>query len=264
MGNGPSLEDDLSRIDNLKLLTDVWCVNGFAETELYEKIRPTHYVLADSSYWENVVSDRILEIREHLFRSIMSRTTWPLTIYVPFEAKKYFGKNFFKSKYINCLTYNSVPVSGLWIIVIKLYQLGLGMPLPQNVLIAALFLALSSGYKKIVLLGADHSWHQTLELDTDNRVCLRDKHFYEKDGILMPFYANGEECRTFTMPQLFTALAKTFEGYWTISEYARYIGVDIINASSVTYIDAFKRSTQLNMEDLVACPFAATAAGDAS
>ncbi len=262
IGNGPSLQDDLKRIKNLNLITHAWCVNSFAETEFYEKIQPVHYVFADPSYWQVMVSDRISEFREKLFRAIIDRTTWPLTIYIPYEANDYFEKKFIKSKYINLLTYNSVPVSGFPIIVRQLYKFGLGMPLPQNVLISALFLALISGYKKIVLLGADHSWHQTLELDAYNRVCLRDKHFYQEDEILMPFYSNIEESRTFTMPQLFSVLSKTFEGYWAISEYARYIGVSIINASSVTFIDAFRRSRHSNLEDLVVCSDTATSEVD--
>lgn len=262
IGNGPSLQDDIKRIKDLSLLKYVWCVNSFAETDLYEKIQPKHYVFADSAYWEIIVSDRISVMREKLFRAIIDHTTWPLSIYVPYEAKGYFEKKFINAKYISVFTYNSVPVSGFPTIVRQFYKLGLGMPLPQNVLIPAIFLALTSGYKKIVLLGADHSWHKSLELDPCNRVCLQDKHFYQENEVLMPFYLSGEESRTFTMSQLFMALAKTFEGYWKINEYARYIGVEIINASSVTYIDAFRRYEQLKLDDLVASLDAANPCGD--
>jgi hypothetical protein len=43
------------------------------------------------------------------------------------------------------------------------------------------------------------------------------------------------------MDAIFHALGRMFEGYWKIDEYTKHLGAQIYNASSVTYIDAFKR-----------------------
>ena len=34
---------------------------------------------------------------------------------------------------------------------------------------------------------------------------------------------------------------RLYVGYWKIEEYAKHLGAQIINASSITYIDVFKR-----------------------
>jgi hypothetical protein len=241
LGNGPSLNTDLEKCKNMQFLGDVWCVNQFAETALYEQMQPKNYVFADSSYWRADETDSLIQMRKQLFSKILNKTTWQLTIYAPFRAKNHFEMVFGHALNITLHFYNSTTVLGSKRVVKVLYDYGLGMPWVQNVLVAALFLSLRRGYKTIYLLGADHSWHETLELDDENRVCFRDHHFYEGNAKLIPFTMGGDQETTFTMPQLFFALSKMFEGYWKIKEYAKTLGAEVFNASSITYVDAFKR-----------------------
>jgi hypothetical protein len=247
-GNGPSLSDDLHHCADVKSLRDVWCVNYFADSDLYEVIQPKYYVLADPDFWVEDVSSNLFTYRERLFQSIVSKTTWPLTIYVPFVAKKYVDLMVSNRLNISFSFYNNITVSGYKPLTQVLYNYGLAMPHAQNVLVAALFLSLRRGYKRIIVLGADHSWHETLALDNENRVCLRDQHFYGKASKLTPFYMGGNEQVTFTMPQIFSAFSKMFQGYWEVKAYSESVGAEIYNASSVTYIDAFKR---VNAEDVL-------------
>lgn len=240
-GNGPSLDGDLAKCEDFRSVGDVWCVNQFAVSDLYEEVRPTHYVLADPSYWGEGLSERLTSFREQLFLALNSKTIWPLTLYVPYFAKGQFEKKLADKPNITIVFYNFVPVIGYKKVINVFYDLGLGMPWAQNVLVAALYLALNRGYKKIYLFGADHSWHETIELDETNRVCQRDRHFYEKEAKLIPFTMGGDEGSTFTMAAIFTALAKMFDGYWKIKEYSDHVGAQIFNASSTTYVDAFKR-----------------------
>ena len=241
LGNGPSLNMDLEKCKNLHCLGNAWCVNDFANTVLYESIQPKNYVFADPAYWMDGVSEKLNVSREQLFQNIQNKTTWQLVIYAPYDAKGFFEKKFPHASKFTLFFYNNVPVIGAKNIINWLYDKGLGMPFVQNVLVAALFLVLRRGHKKIVILGADHSWHETLALDDNNRVCLRDKHFYETDAKLVPFTNDLQQQTTFTMPQIFFALARMFEGYWCAKEFSEYVGAEIYNASSVTYIDAFKR-----------------------
>lgn len=241
LGNGPSLNADLEKYNDFSCMGDVWCVNQFGESQLYEIIKPKHYVFADPSYWGEVESAKLIEMRNQIFESLIKKTNWPLSIYAPFQAKNYFNQIFQSATNIRLIFYNNVPVRGHKKVVEFFYKHGLGMPMVQNVLVAALFLSIHRGYKKIILLGADHSWHQTLQLDDSNRVCYQDRHFYETEAKLVPFTMGGHEQETFTMPQLFFAFANMFEGYWKIKEYSKFVGAEIYNASSVTYIDAFKR-----------------------
>ncbi|MDD2685735.1 MAG: DUF115 domain-containing protein [Gallionella sp.] len=247
LGNGPSLRNDLELWDGNQSLGDVWCVNNFAETHLYEKLRPTYYVLADPDYWSDSSSENFRLNRERLFSEIIKKTEWPLIILAPFDARKHLKKYFFDNSFIKVEFYNNVPVMGFDVLNRLFYRLNIGLPPVQNVLVAALFLAVRRGYKEIVLLGADHSWHETLTLDDTNRVCHRDRHFYGGAPKLTPFYLDGSENETFTIPQILIAFARMFEGYWEIRRYADYLGIEIYNASSITYIDALKR---IKVEDV--------------
>lgn len=241
LGNGPSLYADIQELD-FSRIGDAVCVSRFAETDIYEKIRPKYYVFADPAFWEAEASGKVVALRNNLFGQILRKTSWRLTIYIPFEAKELFESTFACSQNISLSFYNKVQLDGEKVIVNVFFDLGLGMPPIQNVLVAALFLSLRLGYKKIILLGADHSWHETLALDGANRVCHKDRHFYNREADLVPFTSDGtEEGIMFTMDTLFYALARMFEGYWKIEEYSKHLGAQIYNASSITYIDAFKR-----------------------
>lgn len=248
-GNGPSLDGDLAQCEDIRAIGDVWCVNQFAISDLYEKVQPACYVLADPSYWGEELSVRLTTYREQLLFALKSKTTWPLTVYLPYFAKGRFEKRLSETPNVTLVFYNNVPVMGYKRLTNILYDRGLGMPRAQNVLIAALYLSLHRGYKKIFIFGADHSWHETIELDDANRVCQRDRHFYEKEAKLVPFTMGGNEDSTFTMAALFSALSKMFEGYWKISEYSEHVGAEIFNASSITYIDAFKRIKPADVVD---------------
>jgi hypothetical protein len=216
--------------------TDSFCVNQFAESELYTVIRPKYYVFADPSYWNASEPEELLLMRDRVFQRIILRTSWDLDIYAPFEARQLFVDVFSKSTNIRLTFYNNVSVSGCSRVTYALYDLGLGIPHVQNVLVAAIFLALRMHYRDIIVIGADHSWHQSLALDDANRVCLVDRHFYHSKADLRPF---GEG--RFTMATLFFAFGKMFEGYWALKNYSEYLGARIYNSSSTTFIDAFER-----------------------
>lgn len=244
LGNGPSLAMDLKDGLDALCMGDVVCVNSFAETDLYEKIKPKYYVLADPDYWSTGWSESNDAMITSLFDKILSKTSWTLTIFAPFEARELFEVTFYGSRNIRVSFYNTLLLQGTKNTLHILYDLGLSMPPPQNVLIPALYLSLRLGYVKIILLGADHSWHETLVLDDANRVCVRQPHFYDTDAKLRPLSmgvagVHGE--KLFTMDTALHAFANMFEGYWKLEEYAKYRGAQVYNASSVTFIDAFKR-----------------------
>lgn len=241
LGNGPSLRLDLSAGCEFLNSSDVFCVNQFAESDLYAAIKPRYYVLADPSYWVIDESESNKELRSRLIQCMQERTTWSLSLIVPHEGKTFFESEFKDYKNINVFFYNNVPLIGMAKALYKLYSMGWGCPQAQNVLIPTIILAMRIGYKKVVVLGADHSWHETLTLNEMNQVCFKDQHFYNQDARTVPFLTGGSVQRAFTMPAIFFAFAKMFEGYWKVADYAKYLGVEIYNASSKTYIDAFPR-----------------------
>ncbi|MDP2240448.1 MAG: hypothetical protein Q8K18_09860 [Burkholderiales bacterium] len=240
-GNGPSLDGDIrDKLDVIQKL-DTFCVGRFPESDLYRIVRPKYYVIADPMWWSSAAPDKTILIRKRLFDRMISDTSWPLLVCVPFEAKEFLNEIFSNSQNISLLFYNNVPLWGRESVLNMLFDRNLGMPPAHTVLVTALFLALRIGYKKIFLLGADHSWHETLALDDENRVCIKDVHFYDKNVGLQPFSMDGSDERIFTMDTLFQVLGKMFEGHRRVADYAKNLKVEIINASSVTYIDAYRR-----------------------
>ena len=90
LGNGPSLDADIKDASDIHGFGDTFCVNDFAKTDLYIKIQPKHYVFADPCWWLSTSPENIVLRRNHVYDEILSKTTWPLTIYVPFCGKKIF------------------------------------------------------------------------------------------------------------------------------------------------------------------------------
>jgi hypothetical protein len=240
-GNGPSLYRDIrDRVDLVKGI-DVFCVGRFAESDWFRILKPKYYVFADPMWWAPLPPASTLQLRNRLFGRLLEGTDWNMTLCIPFAARELYSRAFSESPHISLRCYNNVPLSGRDAVVHALYDHGLGMPPAQNVLVTSLFLALHFGYRTIGLFGADHSWHETVTLDCDNRVCVRDSHFYEQNVQLRPFSIDGSEDRIFRMDNLFHAFGEMFAGYWKVTTYAKRLHAQILNGSSTTYIDAFPR-----------------------
>ncbi|MDD2367115.1 MAG: DUF115 domain-containing protein [Desulfuromonadaceae bacterium] len=244
LGNGPSLNNNLDNVKKTLQSNDCMCVNNFAESDLFAVIKPGYYILLDPNFWRADCLKGVTEAREHLYETINRKTEWCMTLLVPIAAKKHLDWEniFIQNKNIKIYFFNSTPLAGYKSVIHRLYKYNMGMPHPQNVLVAAIFTAINMGYKNIYLLGADHSWHEDLVLNNDNVVCLRNKHFYDEETVkLVPWKKGDNGETTWKMHEILTALAKMFEGYQHLEEYSRYRGVNIINASVKTSIDAFTR-----------------------
>lgn len=86
-----------------------------------------------------------------------------------------------------------------------------GMFRAANVLIAALLLAIYSEYRQIYLMRADSDWMKNIWVDEQNRLRLRNTHFYE-DSI--------QDCIIpVSMSHQCAALYYTFRSYEEINRY---------------------------------------------
>jgi hypothetical protein len=251
LGNGPSLKESLEINGALIEKKNCLCVNNFAVTPFYEKIKPQYYLLLDPVYWESGLLDIIIQERESVFSAINKKTHWPLNIFLPGHSRKRFDwYGTLTNPNISIVFFNATALSGYNNVIHFLYERNYGMPHPQNVLVAAIFLAINMNYKHIYLLGADHSWHEDLALNDENVVCCRDKHFYDKSIVqLSPWYKGDKAGTTWKMHEILHALALMFVGYHYIKEYACYKGATILNASNISYIDAFKKCTTMDLHE---------------
>ena len=250
LGNGPSLRDDLGAIERLAAdgSVDLWCVNFFANSEAYTTLKPTHYVIADPGHWLEDITERLREDREKFLDRLERVTQWDLLFHMPYDAKgTEFAARVMHNKHIRVRFFNQTAVAcRIRALLFWLYRHELAMPAPQNVLIPTLFLTILSGYERVGIVGADHSWHRDI-LVKDSVVMLRDPHFYDDDTELRPFYKNATE--TITMAEIFRIRSIVFTQYDQLSAVARAMQVDVVNSSSVSYIDSFKSRALSRFQD---------------
>lgn len=243
IGNGPSFKETLGNISFFSGKKTV-CVSEFAMSEYFPVIKPDFYVFFDTSYWDKNTSSEFCSLIEKDFKVIKEKVSWPMTIIMPLCARQWnrfidlpkWNRNI-KLCYINPTTVNCSKSLRNF-----LYSKNLAMPRAQTVLIGALFLALNLGFKKVFLVGADHSWHENIHLGEDNTLYMKNEHFYfEKNLSLTPLFLDPQCTEKTKVHVFFNALSRAFEAHQQLAEYAKFIGAEIWNASKKTYIDAYER-----------------------
>jgi len=245
LGNGPSLKWSLENQFEWIESTEVICVNNFASTEYYVRLKPQNYVLLDPAYF--TYSEKNLDRGDikKTFHSIFMTTNWPINVYVPQQAKK---SNYFKAfaadnPNIKLIYFNYTIFEGFDFFKYFLFSKRISMPQSENVLVAALFLMISRNFEYIYIFGADHSWHEQIQIRDDNMLTLKDVHFYnpdvEKESERVLY--NASEKQKVSISKQFRSFSKAFRGYDILAGYAKYKNVKVYNASEKSYVDAFDR-----------------------
>jgi len=244
LANGPSLKQDLEEFPGLFLNRQILCVNQFVLSDEFERLRPRYYIFLDIGFFRDHTIPRVAEVTRRVIDAFIAKTTWPLTIMIPAE-----GRN---SRFCRELTASGIPVTfacfnrtvvdGWKPVRHCLYRRQAGIPPPQNVLIGALMAAITIGYRRIVVVGADHTWHQGLEVGMDGILNSAENHFYDKQPWKVAIH-HPETMQRATVHDYFHNLYRTFRSYHLIRKFADSKGVTVINASRITFIDAFERRT---------------------
>jgi hypothetical protein len=244
IANGPSLTTSLVKYANQLNDHDTVCVNYFAMSEYYCIIKPKFYILAAPLFFfaDNKLSRAYIDSRNQIFSNIQEKTNWNLTLMVPFIAKKskFFTAFLHTNPKINCVYFNPTPIEGLSYVNNILFNLGLGMPRPHNILIPAIMNCIYLNYKVIYIIGADHSWLPEISVNEKNEALINQKHFYD-EADSKPEQMNDLISRPRKLHEIIHKFYLTFKGYWLIKEYASSKNVRIYNASEISTIDAFER-----------------------
>ncbi|HEX8514844.1 MAG TPA: hypothetical protein VF868_01505 [Bacteroidia bacterium] len=239
LGNGPSFNDSLTKHPAFFQKHSLVCVNAFSLSEEYPRLQPEFYVILDPSFW--------METNEFLSKvlsSMAEKTTWPLKLCIPFQASRSPLFDVIRSnRNISIHYFNYTVFKGFASITHWFCRKNLAMLQSQNVLVAAIFLSINIGFREIFIVGADHTWHQSLMVNDQNQLCIKDVHFYDskEQVIFKPFRVTQNSEQTHRMDEIFAIWAKTFYGYIAVNAYARYRDAAIYNASEISFIDAFKR-----------------------
>lgn len=237
LGNGPSLNHTIG--NSYGFLEDRRClaVNFAANTELFFKLKPEFYVLADPHFF-NVFDQPNVSA---LWEVIATKVDWNMTLYIPSGIKKN-GKWYddaLSNTYIKIHQYNLTPVEGFCWFENWAFGAGLGMPRPRNVLIPSLMIGLRMQFKTIYVSGADHSWTKTLSVNDRNEVISVQPHFYKEDD------AEQKRVKTdylkYPLYEIMYSFYVAFKSYFTINRYAKSINAHIYNITPESFIDAFER-----------------------
>jgi hypothetical protein len=244
LGNGPSLTKSLVKYQDQLKEYDLVCVNNFVISDIYTCLKPTYYILAAPILYlhEAKLSSLYLELRNQIFSNIQEKTSWNLTLMVPFVAKKsnYFNLFLTNNPLIKPIYFNQTPVEGFSSINKLIFNLGLGMPRPHNIMIPAIMNCINLNYKYIYLIGADHSWLPDINVNEKNEALVNQKHFYDENES-RPEKMQDYISRPRKLHEIIHKFYLTFKGYWIIKEYAANKNVSVYNASEISMIDAFER-----------------------
>ena len=99
--------------------------------------------------------------------------------------------------------------------------------------------AIGMGYKHIYLAGADHSWTRTLSVDDNNNVVSIQPHFYKEDD--REVQRSRTEYMHYPLHTIMYSFYVAFKSYFTIASYASHRGIEVINITPGSFIDAFPR-----------------------
>jgi hypothetical protein len=269
LGNGPSLADDLERQFDAIAARPKVCVNNFAKSEYYERLKPEHYVLADTAYFsadtQRILADidagrtnsysadavdyyrYLTAVKDSVYRNMVDKTSWDMTLFVPLHSRLQGDLGWISQRNprIRLAFFNMTPLSSgpAWLRH-RLYRMNLAVPRAETVLVAAIFLALQMGYRNLYVLGADHSWHENFTVGRDNVLRVRDPHFYDAPGETptVPLVKDHITGETWKMHEQWHSLGRAFESHVALAEYARALGARILNASAKSYLDAYERA----------------------
>jgi hypothetical protein len=242
LGNGPSLQHDLNTYPHFLPGKDLICVNHFPKTELFEAIQPSIFITGAPDLWLDDIEEKYVKQSKELFEAMNKKTNWPLSFFIPFEAKKHsrWQNQISGNSNITIFFYNNIPVEGWNFFKNWCFKRNIGMPRPHNVMIPSLMMSLALGYETIYLLGADHSWLPEISVTDTNEVLINQKHFYDHDTSKgQPLDKRGIGKRT--LPELLYKFMTAFSSYFEIRRYADYREIKILNATKDSFIDAFDR-----------------------
>ena len=232
LGNGPSLNDTIEQNLSRLQTTDTMAVNFAANSPVFTTIRPNHYILADPHFFTSGADPNVTRLVTNL-----AAVNWTMTLYIPVGAR--IDNRIVANQNITIERFNFVGAEGFKAITYWLYDHGLAMPRPRNVLIPAIMTAIRAKYRKIYITGADHSWTRTLSVDSNNNVISIQPHFYEEDSKEQERVT--AVYRDVKLHEILLSFHIAFKSYHLIADYAARRGLSIVNATPASFIDAFPR-----------------------
>lgn len=242
LGNGPSLKKDLPEILRGREQADYICVNSFPLTEPFRELEPGIIVLTDTAWWRPDPSKEDEKTRSKVYRAL-NEIDWSIQLIVSNNSDFKFVKSQIHNPKVTPVKMRAVSIQRpLNRNAFKYYDTGYFVPPITNVLVAAVFCAIKAKYSTIEIYGADLSYMQLIDVDQEsNHVVINEEHFYEsRDREIVPKDA-GKNSQPITMYEFLTVQALALKSHELLAGYAKKQGIDIVNKSSYSLIDAYRR-----------------------
>lgn len=242
MGNGPSLNeldfDSLNR-DCYKLC----CVNYFPiKNSLFKNVKPEYLCLVDPGFFDYTIPAEADDKKKLL--EILEQVDWPLTLIVPSGKKLELNNKMISYDYINSNILTNNIFDGLKYYFYKMNVANCGL---QNVTVGALYYFISRNFKNVFISGVDLSDFKFLYVDENNRVYVDSTHSY---GSTRYYYDEMPECGVSKFSEILGCYQQMFVDYDNAKKYSTYMGVNVFNLSSNSYVDSFKKINKYELESL--------------
>lgn len=233
LGNGPSLKKDIEEITN-QPDTHYSVVNNHVLSDSYTVIKPLYYTLMDPYFLDNEKGKATVSL-------INEKTSWKMYLII-LRKKNWINtiKPLITNSNITVIAINAYPPKGYWKLKSFFYSKNLGIPRIQNVLAAAIYCGICANYKSINLLGVDHSWLSKLFVNSNNEICLKDDHFYDKKEATITRFGKPQY-QYLKYHDVVMTFSRMFKSYWELRRYADECGITIFNCTEDSFIDAFER-----------------------
>jgi len=235
LGNGPSLESSLHLI---KGEDDIIMVNFSVLTDLFFKLKPTYLCLADPEFF--VKSDiESIESKKAIMLKKLEEVSWELCIVVPVGTR--YDDFVVNSSWVSFKFVNNTRIDySIKFMRNYFFRRNIAMPLLQNVVVAAVYVGLQRGYRKIYMHGVDSDYYKKICVNKNNEMVMREFHYYGHSDVNL----NDSKKHAFGVGRLYKRLAREvamFRSYVDLASYANYLDISVINASPNSMIDAFER-----------------------
>ena len=249
--NGPTLGEDLSRIDDAFAFdgADFAVANHFADTDYFELRKPRHYFFSDPYFWDDASDVKLIEKRLATFDRIAAQTAWPMQIYFPVHANSSaFASSFADHHHIVLRPFNSAALpTSYGALLAAAWKRNFCAPYGQNVLIHVIFGGIQLGYRQIGIAGAGFSFHEQIHVDQrDNTFMKRRRHIYGES--VECAFLNQNKTEPARVVTEFQALYNAFRSLEAVAAYGMSRGCSIVNYSRYSYLDMFDRPSRSSIE----------------
>tara|TARA_Y100000766_G_C18912776_1_gene609303 strand:- start:4253 stop:5143 length:891 start_codon:yes stop_codon:yes gene_type:complete len=244
LGNGPSLKNDISYLPKNKTY---FCVNNFSTNKEYEILKPKYYLFLDDYFFSDNAHQDWINQRSKTFSDINNKTDWGMTIFYPSWVNQRTIKKHINNKHIKFVSLrigefnsSSKQINRLF------FNTGLFGPSQVNVLIYAVYISIWLKTSKIIILGADTSFHNDFSVDQSTNQLFMDFRHFNDDTQKKPLMKNPEKINPFTIFEIMDTCTKTFQAHDMLEFFASTNSIKIYNASSFSLIDSYERLSLKN------------------